>query len=436
MKYLYKFLLLQFLIVSVYGQNKPQNVEQVTMTSTVINSINPKETALKWRERIQKEIVLLQQIPEYSNNWSALISKSVTNILTLWLEDDSGLDIQETPPLKLPPDIIITQEKWESDKEYEYRLNIAMSARQLKIDEIQGKYKNLIEIRNKNIAILNERKAQKIPSLILVANEFTRIAVSNITPKIIPYDVIFDKKTGILYIDLDIGGQAIYKFAFKETAIELRKIALTDINKIEIYSNLIVNDEGQYGVTTVKIKYENLTAFGEAIIQEGTEKNAQALFNLNISKDNPKLILPTPSLKHMPVTQINNKDIEIPKAVDVLKDQTERIKISVTENSDPIEKVLNSKSSTSYISKLSLLVKSNINFLDSKLLLIKGNPEAEVEVTCNPKGEIINKKLIQSSGNPAWDEAVLISIDKTRILPSDENGYISPKITFSFRPRD
>ena len=83
MKYLYKFLLLQFFIVSVYGQNKIQNIEQVTMTSTVINSINPEEIALKWRDQIQKEIVLFQQIPEYSNNWSALISKSVINVLRI-----------------------------------------------------------------------------------------------------------------------------------------------------------------------------------------------------------------------------------------------------------------------------------------------------------------------------------------------------------------
>jgi colicin import membrane protein len=67
---------------------------------------------------------------------------------------------------------------------------------------------------------------------------------------------------------------------------------------------------------------------------------------------------------------------------------------------------------------------------------IKSNPEAEIEVTCSPTGQILSKKLTRSSGNKAWDEAVLNAIEKTGSLPLDENGVMQPKLSFGFKPHD
>jgi colicin import membrane protein len=41
-----------------------------------------------------------------------------------------------------------------------------------------------------------------------------------------------------------------------------------------------------------------------------------------------------------------------------------------------------------------------------------------------------------SSGNDAWDQAVLNAVEKTGTLPRDENGNMPSEITFSLRPRD
>jgi colicin import membrane protein len=76
----------------------------------------------------------------------------------------------------------------------------------------------------------------------------------------------------------------------------------------------------------------------------------------------------------------------------------------------------------------------NIVFPDVQLANIEGNPEAEVEVTCSPTGEILSMKLTRSSGNLAWDTAVMSAIEKTGRLPQDESGNIPHKITF--RPRN
>jgi len=92
--------------------------------------------------------------------------------------------------------------------------------------------------------------------------------------------------------------------------------------------------------------------------------------------------------------------------------------------------------SATYLGKLRAKVKPYIVFSDTQLLSVIGNPAAEVEVTCSPSGQILSAKLSVSSGNAAWDLAVLNAVEKTASLPRDEDGNMPSKISFSFRPRD
>ncbi len=88
--------------------------------------------------------------------------------------------------------------------------------------------------------------------------------------------------------------------------------------------------------------------------------------------------------------------------------------------------------SAGYAGRIRARIKPNIVFTDD----IAGNPEAEVTVRVAPDGTIVGKRLSKSSGNKAWDEAVLKAIDKTEILPRDTDGRVVPEFPVSFRPRD
>ena len=95
-----------------------------------------------------------------------------------------------------------------------------------------------------------------------------------------------------------------------------------------------------------------------------------------------------------------------------------------------------SSPSASYIGRLRAKVKPNITFPDNLLQNVAGNPTAEVEVTCSPSGKIEDVNLVKSSGNSAWDEAVLNGLRKTAMLPRDVDGSVPTRLVFSFRPRD
>ena len=88
--------------------------------------------------------------------------------------------------------------------------------------------------------------------------------------------------------------------------------------------------------------------------------------------------------------------------------------------------------SASYAGRIIARIKPNITFTED----VAGNPKAEVEVRTSPDGTIISRKLLSSSGNKAWDEAVLKAIDKTATLPRDEDGRVPPILVISFRPKD
>jgi len=88
--------------------------------------------------------------------------------------------------------------------------------------------------------------------------------------------------------------------------------------------------------------------------------------------------------------------------------------------------------SASYAGRIRARIKPNIVFTES----LVGNPAANVEVRTSPDGTIVGRKLLKSSGNSAWDEAVLKAIDKTAVLPRDTDGQMPPLFEISFTPRE
>lgn len=70
-------------------------------------------------------------------------------------------------------------------------------------------------------------------------------------------------------------------------------------------------------------------------------------------------------------------------------------------------------------------VRANITFnADS----FKGNKQTIVQVKLAPDGAILTRVMTSSSGDNAWDQAVLSAIDATQSLPKDDNGQF-PTLT-------
>lgn len=88
--------------------------------------------------------------------------------------------------------------------------------------------------------------------------------------------------------------------------------------------------------------------------------------------------------------------------------------------------------SASYAGRIRASIKPNIVFVDE----VVGNPMAEVEVKTAPEGSIVSSRLLKSSGDKSWDEAVLRAIEKTGKLPRDVDGRVPTSLVIVFRPKD
>ncbi len=71
---------------------------------------------------------------------------------------------------------------------------------------------------------------------------------------------------------------------------------------------------------------------------------------------------------------------------------------------------------------------------------LKGNPQVKFQVQVLPTGEVLNVKMVQSSGNPALDDAVERAINKSSPLPlptdKDARAAFVPVVILSHRPKD
>lgn len=88
--------------------------------------------------------------------------------------------------------------------------------------------------------------------------------------------------------------------------------------------------------------------------------------------------------------------------------------------------------SSGYADKVRRRVKPNIIFSEE----VTGNPAAVVAVRMAPDGSLLSANLAKSSGNPAWDSAVLRAVSRSDPLPRDENGTAPASITITFRLKD
>ncbi|UBM11025.1 cell envelope integrity protein TolA [Cupriavidus metallidurans] len=90
------------------------------------------------------------------------------------------------------------------------------------------------------------------------------------------------------------------------------------------------------------------------------------------------------------------------------------------------------KPSSDYAERVRQRVKPNIIFNED----VNGNPAAVVAVHMAPDGSVLSIRLAKSSGNAAWDKAVLRAVSLSDPLPRDDSGVAPSEIRITFWPKD
>ncbi len=89
--------------------------------------------------------------------------------------------------------------------------------------------------------------------------------------------------------------------------------------------------------------------------------------------------------------------------------------------------------SAGYAAKVVARIKPNVTFTE----ITVGNPMVEIELRAEPDGAIIisSIKVTKGSGNERFDAAVIRGIEKTRVLPRDDDGRVPSPMVISYSYR-
>ena len=90
----------------------------------------------------------------------------------------------------------------------------------------------------------------------------------------------------------------------------------------------------------------------------------------------------------------------------------------------------NSGPSANWAGKVAALIKQHLVYTDS----MSGIRSPDIEVRLGVDGSILSQKITKSSGNPAFDDAVLRAVIGTQKLPRDTDGSLPPDVILTFNP--
>jgi colicin import membrane protein len=88
--------------------------------------------------------------------------------------------------------------------------------------------------------------------------------------------------------------------------------------------------------------------------------------------------------------------------------------------------------SSGYAARVRAKVAPNIRALED----FPRSLRTEIEVRALPDGTITSRRVVDSSGNAAWDDTALRAIDRTGSLPRDVDGRVPSPIIIVVRPSD
>ena len=89
--------------------------------------------------------------------------------------------------------------------------------------------------------------------------------------------------------------------------------------------------------------------------------------------------------------------------------------------------------SSGYGARVAARVRPNIRALEE----FPRSLTTDIEVRASASGAIVSRRVVRSSGNPAWDDAALKAIDRTGSLPPDVDGRVpTAAIIIGVKPAD
>jgi Ankyrin repeats (3 copies) len=195
----------------------------------------------------------------YREEWMSFVSRNATESLEIWLSMEDCTFPSTIQEPDLPPAIVLKQEQWEVNNEFQERVQNAQQKRQIEITGLQEQYRQDVETRNNTILYLKSVQDVRMARLDEYRASFIEFSLMDVVSGTALTNPQMDKDTGDLTVDaVSPSGDKVGTFLV--TALDdsdFRKAAFQDISSFEFNILPTVSTDGSFTVGEGKITFNN-----------------------------------------------------------------------------------------------------------------------------------------------------------------------------------
>lgn len=194
-------------------------------------------------------------------SWRERLERAVQSELRQWLIGDAT-GLEEIPPPIYPAALSLKQEVWETNNEFETRVEVARSERRSTIEGLQADYRAKVEQRNMWVAEYNKTRQDREAGLAKRRDILITTGLAILAPAVNLSDVAFDQQLGLLTISAQIDGLGLQVFAFKDAPQAFRRSALTEARKMKAIPQFQVSKTGDISLRSLSVEAGGATLLG------------------------------------------------------------------------------------------------------------------------------------------------------------------------------
>jgi len=193
--------------------------------------------------------------------WKERLDRAVQTSLRKWLFSDEAL-LAEIPAPAYPAALALKQEPWETNKEFEDRVDKARAERRQTIDRLQAEYRAKVEERNRRVAEYNKQRLEREASLPQRRRELILTGINILAPSVALSEPALDQQTGALTVAAQVDGLGRQTFAFAGTPQAFRRAALTEPKSLRAKPEFEVSDAGEISLRALTVEASGGSARG------------------------------------------------------------------------------------------------------------------------------------------------------------------------------
>jgi tetratricopeptide (TPR) repeat protein len=262
---------LNFVYRGIAFKNKGEYKKAISDFLEVLR-LSPSNTYIK-NLKLETEELLLQEETNAARNKILQSLRSgdrplrdrldqyVQTELKQWLSPEAK-DLEEIPTPSYPPALSLKQEAWETNKEFEDRVQKAREDRRQAIDKIQGTYRLQVEARNKRVADYNKARQERESGLPDKRRQLILSALEILNPAASLSDLAFDQQSGALTVSAQVEGFGKQTFAFTGTPQEFRRSAMTSPGAMKAKPVFVVSNAGELSLQAITVEAAGTSARG------------------------------------------------------------------------------------------------------------------------------------------------------------------------------